>query len=87
MTTTPDCCFYHRTGADAGAPCAPVACTTTTVRRLAILAGSKAEVARACNVSLRTVGYWRSGKTDKVPFAAVLVLASLCGCPIDQVRP
>lgn len=63
------------------------ACFTITVRRLALLAGSKAEVAKACNVSERTVGYWRSGKTDKVPFAAVLELARMCDCPIQQVRP
>lgn len=58
-----------------------------SVRALATMAGSKAEVAKACQVSERTVGYWRSGQTARVPFAAVLVLASLCGCPIDKVRP
>lgn len=61
--------------------------TSSTVQQLAVRAGSKAEVARACQVSERTVGYWRAGKTDKVPFSAVLVLARLCGCPIQQVRP
>ena len=66
---------------------APARCLALTVQALAHQAGSKAEVAKACQVSERTVGYWRSGQTARVPFAAVLVLANLCGCPIDRVRP
>lgn len=56
-----------------------------TVAQLASLAGSKAEIAKACGVSLRTVGAWRSGLVDKVPFRAVVAMCLLGGYEIGEI--
>lgn len=59
----------------------------TTVAELAQAAGSKAAIAKACGVSLRTVGNWRSGETDKVSFRAVFTMAAMTGVSLDDVQP
>lgn len=56
-----------------------------TVAQLATLAGSKAEVAKACGVSARTVGAWRSGLVAKVPFRAVVAMCALGGYSLDEI--
>jgi len=61
--------------------------TRPTVQDLAHEAGSKAAVAKACGVSERTVGYWRSGEVAKVPFAAVVAMCGLAGVAIGDVQP
>lgn len=57
-----------------------------TVQDLAHDAGSKAAIAEACGVSVRTVAYWRTGAREPT-FGQVLTLARMADVRIEDVRP
>ena len=63
----------------------PTGCPPTTIADLATIAGSKSTLAKACNVSERTIANWRSGDVAKVPFVAVVILARLANVELDDV--
>lgn len=88
---TPQWTHDPDTGADiwtpAEAPIVPTGCPRLTITELARLAGSIAKVAKACGVSQRAVGYWRSGRTRDVPFRHVATMAALYGCDLAEVIP